>query len=96
MILNLSILQYQMINQEPSLNNVSQSTQPNNQTEVKGQMFRMDILFPFELTFSDYLRRIFQCLIFGISDPVIRVSVILYLNRNLTDIFMFQINLLEF
>lgn len=46
-----------------------------NQASFAGRMFHMDMLFPFELTTLDYLRRLFSCLVSGIRYPVVSVSV---------------------
>jgi hypothetical protein len=45
------------------------------QAAFAGRLHHMDILFPFELTTMDYLRRLFSCLVSGIKSPVISVSV---------------------
>jgi len=46
-----------------------------NKDKSLGSLFGQDILFPFELTTSDYMRRLFACLVSGIRNPVIKVSV---------------------
>ena len=46
-----------------------------NQASFIGRIFHMDMLFPFELTTLDYLRRLFSCLVSGIRYPVVSVSV---------------------
>ena len=63
--------------QSLSLKTPSKSSEMDNDDidmTLKGNLFGSPLLFPFELTTSDYLHRLFSCLVAGIRNPVLRGS----------------------